>query len=88
MSTAAPISSPEGPRDMTGCVAVLNAGSSSIKFALYEAGRDGALLFHGQVENIGLAAHLAATDASGATVAERRWAARASSITRAPPPRS
>ena len=58
---------------MTGCVAVLNAGSSSIKFALYEVGRDGALLFHGQVENIGLAAHLAATDASGATVAERRW---------------
>ena len=41
---------------MTGCIAVLNAGSSSIKFALYEAGRDGALLFHGQVENIGLAA--------------------------------
>jgi acetate kinase len=58
---------------MIGCVAVLNAGSSSIKFALYEAGRDGALLFHGQVENIGLAAHFAATDASGATVAERRW---------------
>jgi acetate kinase len=58
---------------VTGCVAVLNAGSSSIKFALYEAGRDGALLFHGQVENIGLAAHLVATHASGATVAERRW---------------
>ena len=57
----------------TGCIAVLNAGSSSIKFALYEAGRDGALLFHGQVEKIGLAAHLAATDATGATVAERRW---------------
>jgi acetate kinase len=73
MSTAAPISSPEGQRAMTGCVAVLNAGSSSIKFALYEAGRDGALLFHGQVENIGLAAHLAVADASGATVAERRW---------------
>jgi acetate kinase len=58
---------------MTGCVAVLNAGSSSIKFSLYEAGRDGALLFRGQVENIGLAAHLAAADPSGAVVAERRW---------------
>ena len=58
---------------MTGCIAVLNAGSSSIKFALYEAGRDGALLFRGQVENIGLAAHLAAADAAGAVVAERRW---------------
>jgi acetate kinase len=58
---------------MTGCIVVLNAGSSSIKFALYEAGRDGALLYHGQVENIGLAAHLAAADASGAAVAGRRW---------------
>ena len=58
---------------MNGCIAVLNAGSSSIKFALYEAGRDGALLFRGQVENIGLAAHLAAADAAGAVVAERRW---------------
>ena len=56
MSTAAPTSSPDGPSDMTGCIAVLNAGSSSIKFALYEAGRDGALLFRGQVERIGLAA--------------------------------
>ena len=34
-----------------GCIAVLNAGSSSIKFALYEAGHDGALLFRGQVED-------------------------------------
>jgi acetate kinase len=58
---------------MTGCIAVLNAGSSSIKFALYEAGRDGARLFRGQVENIGLAAHLEASDAAGKTVADRRW---------------
>jgi acetate kinase len=73
MSTTAPTSLPEEQCDMNGCIVVLNAGSSSIKFALYDAGRDGALLFHGQVENIGLAAHLAATDASGATVAECRW---------------
>ena len=40
----------------------------------HEAGRDGALPFRGQVENIGLcAAHLAAADPSGAVVAERRW---------------
>ncbi|HSS82299.1 MAG TPA: acetate/propionate family kinase [Reyranella sp.] len=56
-----------------GCVAVLNAGSSSIKFALYEAGRDGALIYRGQVENIGLSPHLKATDASGTVVAERGW---------------
>jgi hypothetical protein len=73
MSTAAPTSSPETVGRMTGCTAVLNAGSSSIKFALYEAARDGPLLFRGQVENIGLAAHLAVADPSGAVVAERRW---------------
>ena len=56
-----------------GCIAVLNAGSSSIKFALYEAERDGPLLFHGQVEGIGVAPHLKATDADGKPVAEQRW---------------
>jgi acetate kinase len=59
---------------VTGCIAVLNAGSSSIKFALYEAGHDGDLLFRGQIENVGLAPHLKAVDAAGAVAAERRWA--------------
>lgn len=59
---------------MNDCIAVLNAGSSSIKFALYEAGHDGALLFRGQIENIGLRPHLKVMDASGAVVAERQWA--------------
>jgi acetate kinase len=58
---------------VTGCIAVLNAGSSSIKFALYEAGHDGALLFRGQIENVELVPHLRAVDAAGAVVAERRW---------------
>ena len=58
-----------------GCIAVLNAGSSSIKFALYEAVRDGALLFRGQVEGIGVAPHLKATDPAGKTAAEQRWPA-------------
>ena len=56
-----------------GCLAVLNAGSSSIKFALYEAGKDGPLLYRGQVERIGSAAHLKAVDVSGAVVAEGDW---------------
>jgi len=59
---------------VTGCIAVLNAGSSSIKFALYEAGHDGAPLFRGEIENIGLAPHLKGVDAGGAVMAERRWA--------------
>jgi acetate kinase len=54
-------------------IAVLNAGSSSIKFALYETTPDETLLFRGQIESIGVAPHLKAVDAAGATVAERRW---------------
>lgn len=56
-----------------GAIAVLNAGSSSIKFALYDATPEETLLFRGQIESIGLAPHLKAVDGSGATVAERRW---------------
>lgn len=56
-----------------GCVAVLNAGSSSVKFALYEAGQDESLLFRGQIEGIGVGPHLKARDATGTTVAEQRW---------------
>jgi len=37
---------------MTACIAVLNAGSSSIKFAVYAADLEDALL-HGQIEGIG-----------------------------------
>jgi acetate kinase len=54
------------------CLAVINAGSSSIKFALYAAD-DEELLFRGQVENIGISPHLKARDAAGATVAEHSW---------------
>ena len=56
-----------------GCIAVLNAGSSSIKFALYEAGADEALLFRGQIERLGQQPHLRVTSAAGDVVAERHW---------------
>jgi acetate kinase len=59
--------------DRSGCIAVLNAGSSSIKFAIYDAHDDGTALFHGQVEGIGTRPHLEAFDAAGAVVAEKRW---------------
>ena len=61
----------------TGCIVVLNAGSSSIKFALYDAGADGALLYRGQIERIGVGPHLEVRDAAGKTVAERKWPDRA-----------
>jgi acetate kinase len=56
-----------------GCIAVLNAGSSSIKFALYDWASEGPALFHGQIEEIGLAPHLSATDDKGTVVAECQW---------------
>ncbi len=64
----------------SGVIAVLNAGSSSIKFALYEAGMgglgiDGPLLFRGQVERLGLEPHLRVKDAAGGVVAEKNWRA-------------
>lgn len=57
----------------TGCIAVLNAGSSSIKFALYDSGADVALLYRGQIERIGVGPHLEVRDAAGKVVAEKRW---------------
>ena len=60
---------------MQGCVAVLNAGSSSIKFALYAAGAAGAALYRGQVERIGVSPRLRVSDAEGNSVAEQGWPA-------------
>ncbi len=60
---------------MQGCVAVLNAGSSSIKFALYDAGTSEALLFRGVVERLGVAPRLRVVDAKGTVVEERSWPA-------------
>ncbi len=56
------------------CIAVLNAGSSSIKFALHDT-RDEALIIRGQIESIGLAPHMQVSDAGGAIIAEQRWPA-------------
>ena len=51
----------------------LNCGSSSIKFALYEA-RDGAArLLHGKVDGIGTAPRFTACDAMGKRLAQREW---------------
>jgi acetate kinase len=58
-----------------GCIAVINAGSSSIKFALYEAGPEEAVLYHGQIEQIGVSPRLHVKDAQGRSVSERSWKA-------------
>ena len=54
-------------------IAVVNAGSSSIKFALYPVGPDAAAFRHGQIEGIGVGPKLAIRDAEGKTVEERQW---------------
>ena len=58
---------------MSGCIAVLNAGSSSIKFALYDAGAAQDLLFRGQIEQIGVSPRMHVSDADGERVIERDW---------------
>ena len=59
---------------MTDCIAVLNAGSSSIKFAIHGL-EDGPVQFRGQVEAIGVAPALKVHDAAGKIVAEQTWPA-------------
>jgi acetate kinase len=58
---------------MSGCIAVVNAGSSSIKFALCDAGSDTNVLFRGQIEAIGVAPKLHVRDAQGNTIEQRSW---------------
>ena len=60
---------------MSGCIAVINAGSSSVKFALYEASSKADPLFRGQIEGIGVSPHLKVKDAQGAILIERTWPA-------------
>ena len=55
-------------------IAVLNAGSSSIKFSLFvQDGGDLALALHGQVEGIHTAPRFAAKNAAGQTVSTHAW---------------
>jgi acetate kinase len=54
-------------------ILVINAGSSSIKFSVFETAADRALSagLHGQVENIGKSAHLTVADAAGGKLADQ-----------------
>jgi acetate kinase len=58
---------------LSACVAVINAGSSSIKFALYKDGADQLATFRGQVERIGTAPRMMVSDVEGRPVANREW---------------
>ncbi len=54
-------------------ILTLNAGSSSIKFALFGAEADLQLLLLGQIENLDTAPHFQVTSPKGMIIAERRW---------------
>ena len=58
-------------------IVVINAGSSSVKFALYAARDDRSPdeIARGEIEGIGTAPHFFAKDKSGALLAEKRWEA-------------
>jgi acetate kinase len=60
---------------MTDAVLTINAGSSSLKFAVWRIGQDDrpSLLAKGQVEGIGTSPHLKAADGAGELLVERRW---------------
>ncbi|WP_091740802.1 acetate/propionate family kinase [Phenylobacterium immobile] len=59
---------------MTQAILTLNAGSSSVKFALYRMSEcDLSLTCHGKIEGIGTAPHLIARDAADHVLADRRW---------------
>ena len=60
---------------MVNAVLALNAGSSSLKFALFrqEGGPGAALLARGEIEGIGGAPHFLVHDAQGAVLEEQRW---------------
>ncbi|MEL6062058.1 MULTISPECIES: acetate/propionate family kinase [unclassified Methylobacterium] len=60
---------------MSDAVLSLNAGSSSLKFALFEvaAAGDPQPTVRGEIEGIGTAPHLVARDHTGRVLTERRW---------------
>src|SRR5207342_3905936 len=58
-------------------IAVMNAGSSSIKFAIFdEESQDVGLRFRGAVENIGVSPRLTVESPDGGSLVEREWGAK------------
>jgi acetate kinase len=66
----------ESTRTATPCVVTINGGSSSIRFALYEAGEAPRRLLSGRIDRIGLGGtSLAAADSAGKPLVARRLVA-------------
>src|ERR1700761_9592408 len=59
---------------MADVILVLNAGSSSIKFSVFDAANDAlALELHGQIEGLYTAPRFTAEDAQGVSAEEKVW---------------
>jgi len=61
---------------MSNQIAVINAGSSSIKFAIFNDDPGQSLIFRGQIEKIGVAPTMLVEDSGGETLVEKDWAAK------------
>src|SRR5689334_19977338 len=57
-------------------IAVINAGSSSIKFAVFHDDPPQSLIFRGQIEKIGVAPTLSVEGSGGESLLETEWGAR------------
>jgi acetate kinase len=66
---------PPGDRAGLGSILVLNAGSSSLKFALFAAVPALPALLRGEISELESAPHLVAHDRAGRLLAEQRWPA-------------
>ena len=60
---------------MAQCIAVVNAGSSSVKFGFYDSEGEETLLLRGAVEQIGVSPTLTASDGDGNDLVELNWPA-------------
>jgi acetate kinase len=59
---------------MVGSILTLNAGSSSLKFAIFDGTATGLKArVRGEIEDLDAAPHLLARDTDGSVLAERRW---------------
>ena len=58
---------------MADCIAVVNAGSSSVKFGIYDTDGDRPLLLRGQVEQIGVSPFLSVSDDRGDELARKTF---------------
>ncbi len=61
---------------MTKCIAVINAGSSSVKFAVYGATSEAPISLRGQIDGIGVAPRLKIADAQGNVIGSDAWPAK------------